>query len=61
MQFLHISLGSLAEFETLTILSNDLGYIDNSDEQKHISKQIDEIEKMIHSMLKTLKLKVKKN
>lgn len=54
INFLSISLGSLAELETLYILSEDLGYMDATKELKGV----DEMQKMLHTMRKSLKEKL---
>ncbi|MDD2962411.1 MAG: four helix bundle protein [Bacteroidales bacterium] len=52
-QFLGISRGSLAELETLVILAQQLGFLD--DEKSHLLLgQAEEINKMIHGLLKSL-------
>lgn len=51
--FLHISLGSLAELETQTIIAHDLGYVSEKD-FNFLVKEIDEVAKMTHSLIKKL-------
>lgn len=54
-QFLSISLGSAFELETQMILAYEFGYIDKTDYQ-NIIIQINEIQKMIGGLQKSLKL-----
>jgi four helix bundle protein len=51
IQFLHQALGSLAELETQTILAKELDYLK---EKEAIIAQIEEIQKMIYGILRTL-------
>ena len=52
-QFLGIAYGSLAELETLTILSNNLNYL-TTENAEILLKNCSEIGKMINGLLKTL-------
>ena len=52
-QFLGIAYGSLAELETLTILSNNLNYLTTKNAEI-LLKNCSEIGKMINGLLKTL-------
>ncbi|MCX6822573.1 MAG: four helix bundle protein [candidate division SR1 bacterium] len=52
--FLHIAKGSAAELETQIILSQRLGFISHSEEQK-LLQQIQEILKMLSGFISTLK------
>jgi four helix bundle protein len=52
-QFLGISRGSLAETETLVLLSNDLNLI-SSTELEEITKITDEADKLLSGLLKSL-------
>ncbi len=52
-QFLYISLGSLAEMETQLLIACELGYIQRK-AIDHIVKEIDEIGRMIRSIIKKL-------
>jgi four helix bundle protein len=52
-QFLWIAYGSLAELETLTILSNNLNYL-TTENAEILLKNCSEIGKMINGLLKTL-------
>jgi four helix bundle protein len=54
-QFLGISKGSLAELETLLILSNSLGYLDEIKFNNFIS-QCSELNRMINGLLRSLRL-----
>ena len=51
--FLHISLGSLTELDTLVLLSADLEFISKSDSELVISK-FDIIGKLIYGLIKSL-------
>jgi four helix bundle protein len=53
-QFLGVSKGSLAETETLLILSNDLNLI-SAKELDEITKVTDEVGKLLSGLLKSLK------
>lgn len=52
-QFLHISLGSLAELDTQCIIAKELGFMKEED-LSMISEKIDHICKMISSLLNKL-------
>lgn len=54
IQFLHISLGSIAELETQLIISNELGYTKNINE---IFEKIIRIRKLIVGLIKFHKTK----
>ena len=54
VSFVSIALGSLAELETLYILSDDLGYVEADVELK----EIDELQKMLHALRNSLKEKL---
>lgn len=56
IQFLGIAKGSLAELETLAILSHNLGYI-NKKEASTLLNLSGEINKMIFALIKTLRSK----
>ena len=61
IHFLHISLGSLAELETLLIISSNLGYTkERSEEQQTMSGTIRELQKMIYAVIKSLDRKIEK-
>jgi four helix bundle protein len=51
MQFLHISLGSLAELETQLLLSEKLGFL----QIKEIEHKVERIRKMLIGLIKYLK------
>ena len=51
MQFLHISLGSLAELETQLLLSEKLGFL----QIKEIEHKVERISKMLIGLIKYLK------
>jgi four helix bundle protein len=53
LQFLGISLGSLAELETQVMISGNLGYIEGIDE---LIQLIESIRKMLHGLVNKLKL-----
>ena len=53
-QFLHVSLGSLAELDTQTIIANKLGYL-SEETLSSISNGITELRKMISSLISKLK------
>lgn len=52
-QFLHITLGSLAELETQLIIAKELGFIKDK-ELNDISEKIDYVSKMVSSYAKKL-------
>jgi four helix bundle protein len=58
IQFLYISLGSLSELETLTIIGNNLKYFQALELGK-LDKKIQEIKKMTIGLIKYLKNKKK--
>lgn len=53
VQFLHVSLGSLAELETQLLLSRELGFV--KDEQ--LDQKVEQIRKMLLGLVKYLKSK----
>ncbi len=53
-RFLYISSGSAHELEYLILVSSELGFIPKEDSQK-LLKEIDEIKKMLFSLIKTIK------
>ena len=53
IQFLYVSLGSAAELETQLIISSNLGYINEIDNQ-NIIKNLEEIIRMITGLIKSL-------
>jgi len=53
IQFLYVSLGSAAELETQLIISSNLGYINEKDNQ-NILKNLEEIIRMITGLIKSL-------
>ena len=53
IQFLYVSLGSAAELETQLIISSNLGYINENDNQ-NIIKNLEEIIRMITGLIKSL-------
>jgi four helix bundle protein len=52
-QFLYISLGSAAELETQLIISNKLGFVDNSKSQELIA-ELNTISKMLQGLIKSI-------
>ena len=56
IQFLYISLGSIAELETLFIVSSELSYLDVSS-QKEIDKSLNKIKSMTLGLIRYLKNK----
>jgi len=56
IQFLRIARGSLLELETLMTISHNLGYV-NAQDPEPIFKKIQEINKMINALIKSLKHK----
>jgi four helix bundle protein len=52
-QFLYIAIGSLAELETQVLLSEELGFL-KKDNNKDIQADINELNKMIMSLIKCL-------
>ena len=53
IHFLHVSLGSLTELDTLLLLSRDLNFVD-SDKANRIIDEMDAIGKMIFGLIKKL-------
>jgi len=51
IQFLYVSLGSLAELETQLLLSKELGFFEDS----KIDREIEEIRKMLLGLIKYLR------
>lgn len=51
IHFLHISLGSLTELDTLLLLSGDLGFISN-EQSVLLNNELDSIGKMIYGLIK---------
>ena len=56
MQFLYICLGSGSEVETLLIISQNLGYV-NEEEIKKLTEKIGQLKKMTIGLLKYLRAK----
>jgi len=56
-QFLGISKGSLAELETLLLLSKELDFLKENDYQ-NLSDDCEEINKLLNGLLKSLNKKV---
>ena len=54
IRFLYISSGSAHELEYLILVSNELKFISTKD-SKTLFKKIDEIKKMLFSLIKTIK------
>ncbi|MEZ5690984.1 MAG: four helix bundle protein [Rickettsiales bacterium] len=52
--FISVAIGSLAELETLLILAEDIGYIECS----KMLFEINQLQKMLHSLRKSLKEKI---
>lgn len=53
IHFLHISLGSLSELDTLILLSKELDFIDEN-ESKQLVEKLDIIGKLIYGLIKNL-------
>lgn len=53
IQFLHVSLGSLAELETQLLLSKELGFLKN----EQLDGRVEQIRKMLLGLIKYLKNK----
>ena len=53
IQFLYVSLGSLAELETQLLLSRELGFL----EKEEINGNIEQIRKMLLGLIKHLRRK----
>jgi four helix bundle protein len=53
IRFLYIACGSISELETLLMLSGDLGYLDSA-MLKDITFEINEIERMLKALIKSL-------
>jgi len=53
-QFLNIALGSLAELETQVIITRELVYLKNEEDERRILEFIDHISRMITNLLKKL-------
>ena len=58
IQFLYISLGSLAELETLIIISNKVGYLNDSN-RDDLLELVTQCSKLIYGLIKYLKSKEK--
>ena len=56
IQFLHISLGSLTELDTLILLSKELGFLESTDCEILIDK-LETIGKIIFGLIKSLDAK----
>ena len=57
LQFLRNSRGSLFELETLILISDDMKYIE-SEKSNNLHSEIDEIGKMLNSLIKRINNKV---
>ena len=53
IQFLYIAYGSLCELETQILLANDLGYL-SADKFKDIQAAIEEVERMLKALIRSL-------
>lgn len=58
IQFLYISLGSLAELETQLIIANNLKYV-NLNDYELMTGRLEEIRKMLIGLIKFVKNKIK--
>ncbi|WP_293297744.1 four helix bundle protein [Allomuricauda sp.] len=58
IRYLYIASGSAHELDYLLLLASDLGYIE-SETSKNIISEIDEIKKMLASLIKTIKKSLK--
>ncbi|MDB2414959.1 four helix bundle protein, partial [Rickettsiales bacterium] len=54
INYISISIGSLAEVETQLILAEDLGFVSNN-ETRIIFQNINELQRMLHGLRKSLK------
>jgi len=54
VQFVYIALGSIAELETQTIISNELGFLDVKDKDL-ILEELDHLARMLRNLVKGLK------
>jgi four helix bundle protein len=54
IQFLHISLGSIAEVETLLLLSYELKYL-NYESSQYLQKSLSDIGKMLNGLISSLR------
>lgn len=59
VQALYVAYGSNCELETQAMLSGDLGYM-KTDDRKKLQGDIEEVERMLKTLIKSLKLKVSK-
>ncbi|PWB23604.1 hypothetical protein DCO46_14100 [Flavobacterium sp. HTF] len=57
MHFLHISLGSLSELDTLILLSKELDFF-NEKECEQLIEKLDIIGKLIYGLIKNLEARV---
>ena len=57
VQFLRIARGSLMEIETLILISKNLDYI-NEQDYIDLTKQIDEVGKILHGLIKSVQQKI---
>lgn len=56
LRFLHIANGASYELETQLIISKNLSYLDPSSFEK-LNRSLMEIQKMLYSLIKTMKIK----
>lgn len=59
VQLLYVAYGSNGELETQAMLSGDLGYM-KADDRKKLEGDIEEVERMLEALIKSLKAKVSK-
>ena len=58
IRFLHISLGSMTELDTLILLSKELGFV-SEEESTEMINELDIIGKLIYGLIKSLDLDLK--
>ncbi len=56
VRYLYIAYGSTCELETQTLLSRDLKYL-NEDDQNSLLERIKEVERMLMALIKALETK----
>jgi four helix bundle protein len=57
IHFLHVSLGSLTELDTLILISRDLNFVDE-DKANKVIDEMDTIGKMIYGLIKKLESEI---
>lgn len=58
IQFFHMSMGSLTEIRNQIYISRDVGYISNNELIKDLLMQVEEIQKMLFSLIRVSKTRI---